>query len=564
GLCDPFTLVTGFDRKNLYFEVRRPSDKTADLKSLVKKYSNEDRSGIIYCSTRKNVENLYTLLKDSGYSVSRYHAGLSEGERAKNQEDFIYDRIKVMIATNAFGMGIDKSNVTFVIHYNMPKDVESYYQEAGRAGRDGSPSDCILLYSGQDVVTAKFLINKSFEESELPTEEAEAVRRRDLKRLSDMIFYCTGADCLRSYILKYFGEKSPNECGNCSYCCSNSGREDITVDAQKIMSCIARAGQRFGMSVICDTLRGKKSEKLTERGLDKISTYGIMADCPEARLKLICDKLTVMGYIEKTEGQYPVLRLTKKSASVLRGMEKITARLPQTTEKKSGATAVYTVNSELFEQLRALRRKIAKVQSMPDYVIFTDMSLQDMCRRLPCTEDEFLKVSGVGEAKLERYGGEFIDVIREYVEEKSPEPVMMTGKSPSRRSLKKEEDIKRGWETICENSGKIRINDTQITITAFADQIISDTGAEVASVPIRKAITDWLIAEGFLTETKDEHNHSYKTVTENSAEVGICREWVTTAAGRRYIRVRYKPEAQQFIADNIESIGEFAVRQMNG
>ncbi|MCM1579507.1 MAG: DNA helicase RecQ, partial [Ruminococcus sp.] len=423
GLCDPFTLVTGFDRKNLYFEVRQPSDKTADLKSLVKKYSAEDRSGIIYCSTRKNVENLHTILRKEGFSVSRYHAGLPESERTKNQDDFIFDRVKVRIATNAFGMGIDKSNVSYVIHFNMPKDVESYYQEAGRAGRDGSPADCILLYSGQDVITAKFLINKSYEESEQPPEEAETVRQRDLKRLSDMIFYCTGADCLREYILKYFGEQSPAECGNCSYCCSESGREDITVEAQKIMSCIHRAGQRYGMSVICDILRGKSSERLSKNGLDKLSTFGLMTDCTEERLKLICNKLTVMGYIEKTEGQYPVLRLTKKSAPVLKGAEKITTRLPAASGGKSKTVTVYTVNSELLEQLKALRRKIAKVQSMPDYVIFTDMALQDMCRRLPCTEEEFLKISGVGEAKLERYGGDFLDVIRAYVKEKAPEPM---------------------------------------------------------------------------------------------------------------------------------------------
>ena len=292
---DPFTLVTGFDRKNLYFEVRTPADRYAALSRLVKKYGDEGRSGIVYCSTRKNVEKIAERLAGEGFAVTSYHGGMDETERFENQEDFIYDRKNVMIATNAFGMGIDKSNVSYVIHFNMPKDVESYYQEAGRAGRDGSPADCILLYSGADIHTAQFLINKSYEQSELSPEEAEVLRSRDMKRLKDMIAYCTGAECLRSYILRYFGENSSGECGNCSWCCSDEPYEDITVDSQKIMSCIIRSGQRYGVKMVCDMLRGSETEKITLAGLDKLSTYGIMGDVSEKRIRNIIYRLTSQG-----------------------------------------------------------------------------------------------------------------------------------------------------------------------------------------------------------------------------------------------------------------------------
>lgn len=565
-LKSPFTLVTGFDRKNLYFEVRRPNDKLMSLKGLVKKYVSEDRCGIIYCSTRKNVENIFDMLKDEGFSVARYHAGLLESERQRSQEDFIYDRSRIMVATNAFGMGIDKSDVTFVIHYNMPKDVESYYQEAGRAGRDGSPADCILLYSGQDVITAKFLINKSFEESDLPADEAEEIRKRDIKRLSDMIFYCTGADCLRSYILNYFGEAAPGECGNCSYCCSEEGREDITVDAQKIMSCIARAGQKYGMSTICDILRGKESDKLTRSGLDRLTTYGIMSDVPDMRIKQICDKLVYMGYIEKTGGEYPVLRLTKSSADVLRGNVKLSARLPKITERtrKEKSAPVYSFDKALFEKLKELRGRIAKEQNMPAYVIFTDLSLQHMSSTLPCTEEDFLNISGVGETKLERYGSDFLDIIREYAKDNNitPEPVIVPEKKPKKLKLKTYDEAMTGFDAIINNSEKIIIGSEDLTISAFVSQIISQTEAPVAPGPTRSAVTDWLIFVGLLKEVRDEKDHVRKTVTVSSESAGIYEEQ-RQGAKESYVCVLYKPEAQQFIVDNLQSIAGLALEKLS-
>lgn len=254
----PLVVATGFDRPNLFFSVMHPNKKSIALMKLIKERKGE--SGIVYCSTRKAVEEVCELLNKNSFTATRYHAGLDEDERRLNQNDFVYDRAPIMVATNAFGMGIDKSNVSFVIHYNMPKNMESYYQEAGRAGRDGRNADCILLYSSKDVRTNQFLINNSEPNPDLTEDEQEEVRRRDRERLKKITFYCTTHKCLRKFILEYFGDKSPERCCKCSNCLSNHENTDITVDAQKIMSCVARTGQRYGKKVICDVLRGSKNE----------------------------------------------------------------------------------------------------------------------------------------------------------------------------------------------------------------------------------------------------------------------------------------------------------------
>lgn len=398
---DPFTLVTGFDRKNLYFDVRKPKDKYEELKGLVKDYCKNGRSGIIYCSTRKNVETVCRRLSEDGISVTRYHAGLDEAERKANQEDFIYDRRRVMVATNAFGMGIDKSNVTFVIHYNMPKDLESYYQEAGRAGRDGSSSDCILLYSGQDAVLARFLIDKSFEESQLDIIEAEKVRSRDMKRLRDMVYYCTGADCLRNYILKYFGEKVRGKCGNCSGCCPDGEIWDITVEAQKIMSCIFRAGQDKPIGVIREILTGMADKDI----YGSLSTYGIMSIEESERINIITDRLADMGYIIRSDDKK--LSIDNSAADVLKGNVRLETRLaiPKRKPEKEA-------KDELFIRLCALRDKAAKIQGIPPYLIFTDSTITEMCRSQPVTKQEMLKIPGISTAKMARYGDMFLEEIR--------------------------------------------------------------------------------------------------------------------------------------------------------
>lgn len=574
---DPYTLVTGFDRKNLYFEVRTPADRYAALRQLVKKYDEEGRSGIVYCSTRKNVEKIAERLANEGIAAASYHGGMDENERYENQEDFIYDRKTVMVATNAFGMGIDKSNVSYVIHFNMPKDVESYYQEAGRAGRDGSPADCILLYSGSDIHTAQFLINKSYEQSELSPEEAEVLRSRDMKRLKDMINYCTGAECLRSYILKYFGESAPNECGNCSICCSDEPYEDITVDAQKIMSCIIRSGQRYGVKMICDMLRGGENEKITSAGLDKLSTYGIMGDVSEKRVRAVIDRLILQGYVEKTEGEYPILKVRQSAAAVLKGTERVSARLPKEEEpkRKKTAAAVETFNADpkLLAELKSLRSKIAAGQGVPAYVVFADSALLDMCAKKPRTDSEFLEVSGAGAVKLERYGAEFMSLISEYVSENPDnghtEAVPSEDVSSPRKSragmcrMKTPEQVMQVFSIIEGAADKLCPDSEALTVSAFTEKIIEAAEVRVSSAALRNAITGWLKDTGFIKTYLDDGGRSHMDVTSISDSIGIYAEERTNAAGARYKRVMYTPEAQQFIADNLASVKEYAVRALS-
>lgn len=416
SLKDPFKITTGFDRPNLYFEVRETSAKRKNDILLSILQDRHGQSGIVYCATRKNVEAVTQMLRDNNISATRYHAGLTEEERIKNQDSFVYDKIPVMVATNAFGMGIDKSNVSFVIHYNMPKNIESYYQEAGRAGRDGSDADCIMLYSATDVRLNRFLIENSEPNRDMTPEEYEKIRQRDYDRLKYMTWYCTSSDCLRNYILKYFGEKSAEFCNNCSNCHSGFERTDITIDSQKILSCIARLKYSFGISVICDILRGSKSEKIKSRGFDKLSTYGILSDRSERYLRSEINELIVMGYIESTDGDYPVLHLTKKAENVLFGKEKVYLTVPKTKAEPMKTITIVSATeaNDLFEALKELRMHIANEKKVPAYVIFSNSTLLDMSIKRPRTAEEFLNINGVGKAKMQLYGEEFLSLINTF------------------------------------------------------------------------------------------------------------------------------------------------------
>ena len=419
-LKTPFRMTTGFDRPNLKFEVLRPDSKYDRLLEILERHTND--SGIIYCSTRKTVEELEAKLSDSGYSSTMYHAGLEDGLRKQNQEDFVYDRKSIMVATNAFGMGIDKSNVAYVIHYNMPQDIESYYQEAGRAGRDGTSAECILLYSSSDVHTNRFLIEHSEPNPDISEEQHEVLKERAYDRLKQMTFYSTVNTCLRSFILHYFGERSASYCGNCSNCLTQFDNVDVTVDAQKILSCIKRTGERYGKKTICDILRGSKNEKILRLGLDSQTTYGLLKEYKEHRVREIIDFLESEGYIQSVGGEYPVLTATADATAVLFGEKRVEmkqAKPKAHAVKSSGRTRAADKTAEvanlgLLAELKALRRELADKINVPAYVVFSDATLIDMCRKLPTTRDEMLEVSGVGRVKLNRYGDIFLSLLRSY------------------------------------------------------------------------------------------------------------------------------------------------------
>ncbi|MCR5717464.1 MAG: DNA helicase RecQ [Oscillospiraceae bacterium] len=419
GLHDPYSVTTGFDRENLYFGVQQPRDKFRALMEILQEHEGE--SGIVYCLTRKLVEEVTDKLNENGFHARRYHAGLPDAERAQNQDDFLYDRVPVIVATNAFGMGIDKSNVSFVVHYNMPKNLENYYQEAGRAGRDGSRADCILLYAPGDVRTNQFMIEKSNDNDQLDELTRTRLREKEQERLKLMTFYCTRHECLRNYMLRYFGENAHNFCGNCSSCRANYEPRDITVEAQKIISCIYRLHQRnlhFGVTSIIEILRGSKSERYEKfHFADTLSTFGIMADVPEKQCREIVDFLLMENYISKTDGEYPSLTLNRKSAQFLKDHPKLIMNIvkeEQPSSRRAERNLPDDVNAELLAILKAECAAAAKKEGVPSYIIFTNAALQDMARKIPTTEMAFLAVSGVGRVKLEKYGTRFLRVIRDF------------------------------------------------------------------------------------------------------------------------------------------------------
>ena len=458
-LKDPLSINTGFDRPNLYFEVQKPREKKIALLEYLDEH--KESSGIVYCSTRKAVEEIHDLLHFKGFSVTRYHAGLEDSERRKNQDDFIYDRKTVMIATNAFGMGIDKSNVSFVIHYNMPKNIESYYQEAGRAGRDGAPADCILLYSGQDVRINEYLITRS-DDDDNPPDPALVAHNREL--LKQMTFYATGKECLRRRLLSYFGENAPAYCGNCSNCLTEYEETDITLEVRKIISCVFRLKERnrsFGKTMIIDILRGSNNEKIKRFNLDNMSVWGIMNEEKAHHIRTILDFLIEEGCLLTEGDEYPVVTLGEGIEEILKEERRIFMKLPKEQKQisKSGqkvktqaslhfphelqlepqSISRKTVHSEpipqdidkingdkiinnktiddevLFEKLKDLRKKFATEENVPAYIIFSNASLLDMCRKKPTSLIQFSAVNGVGEIKLEKYGKAFVEAIKSFL-----------------------------------------------------------------------------------------------------------------------------------------------------
>ena len=414
GLNSPVEVVTGFDRPNLYFEVRHPELKEAELLKLLEK--RKGRSGIVYCSTRKSVEHICEYLTDRGYAATRYHAGLEESERMANQDAFLYDEKTVMVATNAFGMGIDKSNVNFVIHYNMPKSLEAYYQEAGRAGRDGSNADCILLYGSKDVQTARFLIENGSDNEDLSEEQRELIKKQDYERLEAMVTYCKTRTCLRGWILEYFGQKHPENCGACGSCAREYEKKDITREAQMILSCVRRIkdhlGYYVGKPTVARVLQGSREKKVLELGLNELSTYGLLKTMGRTDINLMIDRLEDGGYLAM-ELEHQTLRLTEKSSGVLYLGEQVEILvLKEEKLLPIGEDGMTEDERELFDLLRECRGRLARQHGVAPFMIFSNATLVDMAKKRPKNTSEFKRVSGVGEMKAQWYGRDFLKVLK--------------------------------------------------------------------------------------------------------------------------------------------------------
>ena len=418
-LRQPYAVTTGFDRPNLYFEVRREGNR--DLALLRFLGEQRGKSGVVYCGTRKGVEEVARMLVENGIDAVGYHAGMGDEERQNAQEDFVSDRAPVIVATNAFGMGIDKSNVSFVVHYNMPKDLESYYQEAGRAGRDGEDAVCCLLYQPSDVHLNTFLIEHSQENSQLDVETQKVVIDRAKERLRQMTYYATGSGCLRTRILTYFGEKPENaRCGNCSGCMVQDQERDVTREAGRIVACVLALGGKYGKALTAKVLAGSRDARIAEKQLDKLTVFGSLKAEGEETIRAMIDELIIDEVLELSDGQYPLLKAGPRAREALLGDEPIRMTLhakgqEPAQRRRVGQKAI--VDKTLLSRLNKLRRRIAEEQHVPPFIIFTNATLRDMAVKRPRTKSEMMRVDGVGVGKMERYGDMFLRVIREYLEE---------------------------------------------------------------------------------------------------------------------------------------------------
>ena len=530
NLNDPLKVTTGFDRPNLFFSVLRPQNNSSKLLELIKERNGQ--SGIIYCSTRKKVEEVCDLLNRNRISATRYHAGLKDDERVRNQDDFVYDRRDVMVATNALGMGIDKSDVRFVIHYNMPKNIESYYQEAGRAGRDGVDADCILLYAKADVNTCKYFIENIEDNEDLSQEQKDFFRQREEERLKQMVYYCTTSDCLRGFMLRYFGDKHKDYCGKCSNCLTEFETVDVTVEAQKILSCIIRTGQNYGVKMITDVLRGVSTDKITRARLDRQSTFGIMKNVKAAEIKYLIEKLEEQEYIISVGAEKPILRVTEMSYPVLRGNSSVKICKARKLGSIVSKSERHHVDPELFDALKVVRTYFAKKKGVPAFVIFSDATLADMCRIMPTTEAEFLSVSGVGANKLEKYGEAFLNVIRKYKPDKN-------GTAPFAMDADRLNYFAYSDKPISVSEITFRINDLN------KDQNCKKLKAT--------DITEWLLENEFL-KAATINGKNYKLPTPKGKELGMTSETRINDDGNWYKIVLYNRAAQGFIIDNINRI----------
>lgn len=554
-LENPTVLVTGYDRKNLYFAVEKPRDKAGELLDYLQK--NQGKSGIIYCSTRKTVEELQMRLQDAGYPAVKYHAGLNDEVRKENQEAFIYDRAPIMVATNAFGMGIDKSNVRFVIHYNMPKDIESYYQEAGRAGRDGEPGECILYYSGQDVKINEFLMERQAENEGLEELEKAVIKSRNYERLRKMTFYCFTNECLRDYILRYFGEYGSNYCGNCKNCLTEYETLDVTEIAKALIGCVGTSSQRYGSNVILQTVHGADTVKIRNYRMDGNPYYGTQSQTPVHKLSQILNQLVLEGYLAMTEDNYAIVKLTDRSETVLDGTDTIVMKLAREQERTGGRsgkaksrelTGLAESQERLFERLRVLRMEVAKEENVPPYVIFSDKTLIQMCKMLPMTELMMLKVPGVGSFKYEKYGSRFLACIKEGVEELKDLPEMAAAEKETAKTgkTKAEFSMTDALEAQIQYAPRVSLSEFVGQLNGLRDE------AKMKRLTI-KSVEEALLREGYL-ELKFFKGMARKHLTVKGMEFGIEAEVRVSEKGNEYEVFFYTPKAQQGIVKHLKAV----------
>lgn len=560
-LHDPKVLVTGFDRPNLYFQVERTRRKDDFVIQYLRGHPGE--SGIIYCATRKNVDKLQELLTEYGFAATMYHAGLSAEARRKNQNDFIYDTAPVIVATNAFGMGIDKSNVRFVLHYNMPQSMENYYQEAGRAGRDGLPSQCVLLFSAQDVIINKFLLDKK-DFAEMDDEEADLLRQRDLQRLQTMERYCQTTECLRNYILAYFGEHPTAPCGNCGSCNNDFDEVDMTDAAKWMINCVAELRGRYGKAILFGTLQGANRARLRELGAERFKSYGRMKDTPRETLERLLAPLLEDGYLVQSDDQYAVLHIgdiapLKAGGQVLVKLppqrEPEQARVPK-PKRRSPMDALTSAGLELFNQLRQLRFDTAQREGLPPYVVFGDKSLVDMCLRAPRRAEDMLGIYGMGERKYEKYGAAFFAVIDAYradhpdavlsLDPPAPEPEKPL---PSEKKKKPPKAERPAFYLTAEDARSFNYQDSY-TGAELKAALIEAAGDPDVKAPTIKEIDEWLLAQRLIGMERLPTKGFYYVPTPAGVDAGLRSEDKVSARGTPYSVLLFTPEAQRMVVEH--------------
>ena len=558
-LQNPKLLVTGFDRPNLFFAVEHTRHKDDYVIQYLREHPGE--SGIIYCATRKNVDKLQQLLAQYGFAVTSYHAGLPAETRRKNQNDFIYDAAPVIVATNAFGMGIDKSNVRFVLHYNMPQSMENYYQEAGRAGRDGLPSQCVLLYSAQDVVINKFLLDrKDFAECE--PEDAELLHQRDLQRLQTMERYCQTTDCLRNTILTYFGEHPTAPCGSCGNCSGDYEEADLTAEAKWIINCVAELRGRYGKAVVLGTLQGANRARLRELGADRMKSYGKLKGTPRETLDRLLAQLLNDGYLLQTEDQYAVLHLG--DITPLQQGAQVLVKLPPRHEPEhtpapkpkhsSMMDALTGAGLELFARLRQLRFDIAQREGLPPYIIFGDKSLADMCLRAPQTQEDMLSIYGMGERKYEKYAAPFFAAISAYCAEHpgvalSLPPAQEQPAAPAEKPTKSGKAPKVDFYLTAEDANEFNYQDSYSGAELKA-ALVEAASTPNVKAPTIKAIEEWLYHERLISMERFPKKGFYYVPTPAGVDAGLRSVDRVTASGMPYSVLDYTPDAQRLIVEH--------------